>query len=106
MDRQEVTLLVLLDLSAAFDTIDHKTMAELLEIMDKALFWIKLFLTGRKQPMVVKQQQSHDYDVNSGVPQGSCLGPILFIIYASHLFHVVKKHLPNIQAYADDKLFF
>ena len=106
MDRQEVTLLVLLDLSAAFDTIDHETMAALLEsdfgVTDKALLWITSFMSGRKQRVVVEQQQSRDFEVTSGVPQGSCLGPIMFIMYASRLFHVVKKHLPNIQAYADD----
>ncbi|CAB4021220.1 Hypothetical predicted protein [Paramuricea clavata] len=84
MDRQEVTLLVLLDLSAAFDTIDHDIMINLLEndfgITDQALSWLKSFLSGRKQRVVIGQQQSEDFDLISGVPQGSCLGPILFII--------------------------
>ena len=106
MDRQEVTLLVLLDLSAAFDTIDHNIMVDLLEsdfgITDNALSWIKSFLSGRRQCAVIEQQQSRDFDLLSGFPQGSCLGPLLFIMYASRLFHVVKKHLPNVQGYADD----
>jgi hypothetical protein len=106
MDRQEVTLLVLLDLSAAFDTIDHKTLANLLQndfgVTNKALLWITSFLSGRKQRIMIEQQQSRDFDITTGIAQGSCLGPILFIMYASRLFHVVKKHLPNAQAYADD----
>ena len=106
MDRQEVTLLVLLDLSAAFDTVDDETTVALLEsyfgVANEALLWIKSFLSGRKQRVVVEQKQSRDFDVVTGIPQGSFLGPILFIMYASRLFHVVKKHLPNIQCYADD----
>jgi exonuclease III len=106
MDRQEVTLLVLLDLSAAFDTIDHDIMINLLEndfgITDQALSWLKSFLSGRKQRVVIGQQQSEDFDLISGVPQGSCLGPLLFIMYTSQLFHLVKKHLPTAHGYADD----
>ncbi len=72
MDRQEVTLLVLLDLSTAFDTIDHDIMINLLEndfgITDQALSWLKSFLTGRKQRVVIGQQQSEDFDLISGVP--------------------------------------
>ena len=107
MDRQDVTLLVLLDLSAAFDTVNHETIAALLEsdfgVASQGLLWIKSFLSSRKQRVVVEQKQSRDFDAATGVPQGSCLGPILFIMYASRLFHVVKKHLPNIQCYADDR---
>ena len=106
MDRQEVTLLVLLDLSAAFETVDHETTATLLEsdfgVANQALLWIKSFLSGRKQRVVVEPKQSRHFDVVTGIPQGSCLRPILFITYASRLFHVVKKHLPDIQCYADN----
>ena len=106
MNRQEVTLLVLLDLSAAFDTVDHETTAALFEsdfgVATQAFLWIKTFLSGGKQCVVVEQKQSRDFDVVTGIPQVSRLGPILFIIYASRLFHVVKKHLPDIQCYADD----
>ena len=69
---------------------------------NQALLWIKSFLSGRKQRVVVKQKQPCDFDAATGVPQGSCLAPILFIMYVSRLFHVVKKHLPNIHCYADD----
>lgn len=74
-------------------------------MVNQALLWLKSFLPGRKQRVVVERKQSHDLvDVVTGIPQpqGSCLGPILFIMYASRLSHVVKKHLPNIQCYADD----
>ena len=48
-------------------------------------------------PSITRYQILH-----TGTPQGNCLGPILFIMYASRLFHFVKKHLPEIQCYADD----
>ena len=76
MDRREVTPLVLLDLSAAFDTVNHETIAALLEsdfgVANQALLWIKSFLSGRKQRVVVEQKQSRDFDAATGVPQGSC----------------------------------
>ena len=82
MDRQEVCFLVLLDLSSAFYTIDHKTMIDLLEsqfgVTDKALDWIKSYLSNRKQRVDLDKNLSEVGDVNYGVPQGSCLGPILF----------------------------
>ena len=106
MDRQEVTLLVLLDLSAAFDTIDHMILVDLpqrdLGVDDFALSWLKSCMSGRKQRVIIDQQQSRDFDLATGVPQGSCLGQILFIIYAWRLFHVMKKHLPTMLRYADD----
>ena len=106
MDEQKVTLLVFLDLKAAFDTISHVTMKNILEndfgFRDTSLQWIISFLTDRKQHVVIPKSTSKPFDLSSGVPQGSCLGPILFIMYASRLFHVIDKHLPDAQGYADD----
>ena len=106
MDRQHVTLLVLLDLSAAFDTVDHRVLLRRLEvtygITGTALQWFRSYLTGRTQRVYINQTYSDDFPLPHGVPQGSCLGPLLFTMYASKLFEVVKNHLPNIHAYADD----
>ena len=106
MDRQRVTLLVLLDLSAAFDTVDHRVLSRRLEvtygITGTALQWFRSYLTGRTQRVYINQTYSDDFPLPHGVPQGSCLGPLLFTMYASKLFEVVKNHLPNIHAYADD----
>ena len=78
MDQREVTLLVLLDLSAAFDTVDHEIMLEILKssfgVNGSALGWIKSFLSDRKQFVSVNQVLSSSFPMITGVPQGSCLG--------------------------------
>ena len=90
MNRQHATLIVLLDLSVAFDTVDHKILLHRLQwsfgITGTALKWFK----------------SESSKLPHGVPQGSCLGPLLFTIYSSKLFEVIKDHLPVAHAYADD----
>jgi retron-type reverse transcriptase len=106
MDRQEVCFFVLLDLSSAFDTIDHKTIIDVLEyqfgVTDKALEWIKSFLSNRKQRVYLDNNFSEVCDVKYGVPQGSCLGPILFLLYVSQLYDIIDRHLPSSHGYADD----
>ena len=100
MDKREVTLLVLLDLSATFDTVDHNILINILEsdfgICADVLKWFRSYLTGRVQRVIVNQQSSETIILNYDVPQGSCLGPVLFLLYASRLFEVVKKHLPSV----------
>ncbi|PFX29714.1 putative RNA-directed DNA polymerase from transposon X-element [Stylophora pistillata] len=106
MDHQEITLLVLLDLSAAFDTIDHQILLNVLEsdfgIIGSAHKWFASYLSGRKQRVLINDRTSDDFHLNCGVPQGSCMGPILFILYISRLYHVIANHLPSAHGYADD----
>ena len=106
MDKQEITLLVLLDLSAAFDTIDHGILLDILErdfgITDSALKWIKSYISSRRQCIIVDDSTSKEFDIDCGIPQGSCLGPILFLLYSSKLFQIASSHLPEIHGFADD----
>ena len=106
MDKGHVTLLFMLDLSAAFDTIDHGILLHRLQsklgLQDKALFWFASYLAGRTQQVSVNIMLSEKFNLTCGVPQGSCLGPLLFTIYASSLFDIMKSHLPSIHTYADD----
>ena len=105
-NKQHVTLLVLLDLSAAFDTVDHNVLLSRLHskfgISGTALEWFRSYLNGRSQRVMVQGNLSQSLNLDFGVPQGSCLGPLLFTIYASKLFDVIKVHLPTVHCYADD----
>ena len=83
--------------------------AILLEILKKkvglsgtALQWVQSYISNRCQCVQIKGKLSERTELEYGVPQGSCLGPILFLIYASLLFDVIAKHLPNAHGYADD----
>ena len=83
MNRQHVTLFVLLNLSAAFDTIDHGILLERLRsafgVRDTALYWFASYLSGRTQQVSIDGTLSTKFDyLECGVPQGSCLGPLLF----------------------------
>lgn len=106
MDKQQVTLLVLLDLSAAFDTVDHRVMLKRLESnfgnTGKALQWFASYLTDRSQRTVFDGCSSKVFYLPFGVPQGSSLGPLLFTMYASKLFNIIETHLPSVHALADD----
>lgn len=106
MDKQVVAILVLLDLRVAFDTIDHKILLETFEtdfgVVSNAKKWISSILSCRTQRVLMNQNSSKSFDINCGVLQGSCLGAILFIMYASGIFNVVKKHLPSSHAYGDN----
>ena len=97
-----VTLLVLLDLSSASDTVDHEVLLRRLKttfgIRDTALQWLRSYLTDRSQQVSINASFSEDFPLPHGVPQGSCLGPRLFTIYASKLFEVLKRHLPDVHA--------
>ncbi len=107
MDKQHVTLLVMLDLSAAFDTVPHQdllenTLHKRFGIGGTALSWFRSYLSGRKQQVLIGSQLSDLFDLDCGVPQGSCLGPILFTWYISSLYDVISQHLPKALGYADD----
>ena len=105
MNSQHVTLLVLLDLSAAFDTVDHKVLLEWLNatigIRGSALRWFASYLTNRSQRVTIEQSVQKVLLGLWHTPR-FILGPLLFTIYESKLFEIVKCNLPSIHAYADD----
>ena len=106
LNTQEVTLLVMHDLSATFDTVNHNILLtclnEELGICGLALGWFKSYLAKRGQRVSIDGSLSEHFSLECGVPQGSCLGPLLFLIYASKLFRVVEDQLLHAHCYADD----
>ena len=96
MDRQEVALLVLIDLSAATERgILLETVRKDFGVIGDTQKWLASYLSSRKQRSLIKNCISDAFNLGSRVPQGSCLGPLLFLIYAAGLFKLIDRHLPN-----------
>lgn len=96
------TDIIFLDFSRAFDCVPHQRLLQKLETlnMDPSLiFWIRQFLTNRTQSVAISNQLSSSTDVKSGVPQGSVLGPLLFLIYINDLPINISS---SIRLFADD----
>jgi len=95
-DNKEVTVLIGLDLSAAFDTVDHEILLERLQtefgVERTPLTWLRSYLDGRTQCVKIGQHQSTAIQLEVGVPQESVLGPILFAVYASPVADVIASH--------------
>jgi hypothetical protein len=93
MGSGKVTALTLLDLSAAFDTIDHRLLLDRLRkwfgIRDVALEWVASYLSNRCQLISIQNKLSIPMSLLYGVPQGSVLGPLLFILYTAPLSQVI-----------------
>ena len=94
-DDRKVNLLVLLDLSAAFDTIDHNILIKRFEcsfgVKGTALKWFASYLKNRTQSVKVSGFQSEKGFLQFGVPQGSVLGPVLFTTYTQPLVYIMRK---------------
>jgi len=106
IDRGNVGALVLLDLSAAFDTVDHKILIEILErrfgIAGNALNWMISYLENRSQQVSISSKMSTITELSCGVPQGSVLGPKQFIAYTEDILDIFSKHEVSHLGYADD----
>jgi hypothetical protein len=107
LDNDEIVMLVMLDLSAAFDTIDHKILIDRLNkkygIRDTALKWFDSYLSDRTQSVLINDKESTKKKLKYGVPQGSKLGPVLFNAYITPLSKIAEANNVIDQKYADDE---
>ena len=106
-DENKFTLVVFIDLSKAFDTVDHKILTKKLElygIKGCNLGWIESYLSNRKQFITYGDKETNIETITCGVPQGSILGPLLLLIFVNDL-HKVTKYLDPIM-FADNKNLF
>ena len=96
----------IMDFSKAFDVVDHRRLLHKLDyygIRQNTLLWIKAFLANRTQRVVVDGAISSEATVDSGVPQGSVLGPLLFLLYINDLPSSVHS---NVRLFADDCIIY
>ena len=79
-----------------------ETLEKDVSVIGDAQKWLASYLSERKQRILIKNHKSDAFNLRSGVPKGSCLGPVLFLLYAAGLFKIIDRHLPNVHSYADD----
>ena len=105
-DNNHVSLLVLLDLSAAFDTADHDILLDVLlrrfKISDTTFSWFQSYLSGRTQTVVYNEQQTDIIDIDCSVPWGSVLRPVKCAAYTEDIVDVVDRRPMQLHLDADD----
>ena len=109
LDEGKCGILILLDLSAAFDTVEHELLIDDLKyaaIEGDVLKWFRSYLTERKYYVTINGEKSETKSLQRGVPQGSVLGPILFSVYTLELSYILEEHGVKYKLFADDTQFF
>ena len=106
LDSGDIAALALLDLSAAFDTVDHRILLQRLQksfgLSSSALAWFTSYLSRRQQYVSHRGDHSKTTTIHFGVPQGSVLGPILFVLHTADVVRLVEQQGFSAHQYADD----
>ena len=110
LDEGNVVILLMLDLSAAFDVVNHQVLLNRLKerfgITGASLSWIASYLTGRTQRVSIDGCYSSEIHLTCGVPQGSVLGPLLFSLFTTPLGDIGRTHKLQDHFYADDSQYY
>ena len=105
MECSDVTAFIAIDLSAAFDTVDHGILLDVLQyhfgVTGMARKWFESYLSPKQFQVNIGKAYSEPIDLELSVHQGSCAGPILFLLYASIIAEVIPP-TTDIHGYADD----
>ena len=106
IDDGKFVILILLDLSSTFDTVDPSILLNRLKhrfgVKNKALAWLRSYLLKRSQFVYIENERSSSRGLPSGVLQGSVLGPLLYSMYVAPLAEIIEKHNMSYHFYADD----
>ena len=104
-EKQHASTLIVMDFSAAFNMVDHQILLDVLEnrfgITGTALSWFRTYLQCRFCKVCVNKSYSKPQDLTFSIPQGSCAGPVLYLVYASTIEHGIPLHI-CLHGYADD----
>ena len=98
LENKKYTGVCFLDLSAAFDIVDHSLLLQKLRLYgfdDNSVTWVSSYLTERKQTVYIEGKQSTILSVPTGVPQGSILGPLFYTLFTNELLELVHNHSAN-----------
>ena len=106
IDRRYGAILTILDFSSVFDTVDQKILLFRLERLfgesGTALSWFRSFLSGRPQSVRIIDASSNPRDLELGVPQGSVLITILFLLYIAPIYDILHRHGIDAHLFTDD----
>ena len=108
LNDNEISAVIMCDMSAAFDLVNHTLLLKKLQLYgfkESSLFWLKSYLDGRKQRVIVDGCLSDPLDLHTGVPQGSIIGPLLYICFTNDMPECVHEHHADELQTTDNSMF-